>query len=67
MHVIYIYIYVDTTYMYGMYGKHLCLKQQGTVFEEASDLEVSVAVLVAAHAQVGPRAAMTSGNSCGEG
>ena len=37
------------------------------VFEEASDLEVSVAVLVAAHAQVGPRASMTSGNSCGEG
>ena len=54
--------------MYGMYGKHLCLRQQqGTVFEEASDLEVSVAVLVAAHAQVGPRTAMTSGNSCGEG
>ena len=59
---------MDTTYMYGMYGKHLCLgQQQGTVFEEASDLEVSVTVLVAAHAQVGPRAAMTSGNSCGEG
>ena len=52
--------------MYGMYGKHLCLKQQGRVFEEASDLEVSVAVLVAAHAQVGPRAAMASGNSCGQ-